>query len=64
MPQFYTSMEADVRRCEESLKTRSAITITGSTDDGRIFTFSGIVRSIDRDNRGDNQKRWRVTIAQ
>jgi hypothetical protein len=55
--------EADLQRCEESQKFLSRLVITGTTEEGELKMFEGVVQSI-QDN-GDNVpsgRRWRVTM--
>jgi hypothetical protein len=55
--------EADLQRCEESQKFLSRLVITGTTEEGELKMFEGVVQSI-QDN-GDNApsgRRWRVTM--
>lgn len=60
MGQFYTTNEADVRRCREALADQRPILITATVED-TVQAFNGIVQSIEED-RNVTPKRWRVTI--
>ena len=53
---------ADVPRCRTSQTSRMPITITGTTEDGAIKAFTGIVQSVEHDEKRPANRRWRVTL--
>lgn len=62
MSQFYVGNETDVRRCRESQRHRTSITITGETADGRIRPFRGVVQAMEEDTARLPDRRWRITM--
>jgi hypothetical protein len=55
--------ETDLQRCHESQKFLSRLVITGTTEQGEIKLFEGVVHSIE--DHGENAprgRRWRVLM--
>jgi hypothetical protein len=64
--QFYIlagNPNADLRRCEHSRRTRHRITVVGSTEEGGIAAFTGVVRTVKHDPNASRDRQWRVTIS-
>ena len=64
--QFYiagTKLNEDLRRCETSLQQRQRITLIGTTAEGKIKAFTGVVQSVELQPDTPQGRRWRVTIA-
>jgi hypothetical protein len=61
--QFYVSDEATFKKCEEAVNYGKSITTSGvAADDGRVKGFTGIVQSVDEDEKRGPKKRYRVTM--
>ena len=64
MSQFYiVGANEDVARCRESLSRKTTITISGTTADGKLGAFTGIVQSIENDVKRDPARQWRITMT-
>jgi hypothetical protein len=61
MSQFYLMNDFSVERCHESRKSGMVITITGVTEDGSTRHFTGVVESVDEDEK---RQRWRITMRE
>ena len=64
MMQFYVSTEDDMRRCNASRDDRMAITISGTTSEGEIRAFAGVVQSVEDHGEHNLPWRWRVTMRE
>ena len=61
--QFYVSDEASFEKCKEAVFYDRLITTSGFTaDDGRVKGFTGVVQSVDEDEKRGPKKRYRVTM--
>ena len=60
--QFYIGADADLRRCRESRETGRPITITGTTEDRKLQTFTGIVQALEYVRRNPGDLSWHVTM--
>jgi hypothetical protein len=59
MSQFYLGDEGGAQRCQEALRTRMPITITGFSADGKI---KGVVQAVEEDQTRFPSHRYRVTM--
>ena len=62
MTQFYLSDAYTMRRCQESVADRKAVTVTGETGDGRVAAFTGVVQSVEDQGANKPSRRWRITM--
>jgi len=62
MSQFYIEGQDDAGRCHRSLDDGAEITISGTTTEGEIKAFTGIVQSVEEDEARPHAQRWRVTM--
>ena len=62
MPQIYLGDTSSVRRCNQSLRTGQAISVSGLDLSGGFASFTGIVQSVEITRDVAKEKRFLVTI--
>lgn len=63
MRQFYIDDQDEAGRCHRSLDEGTAITVRGTTKEGEVLSFTGIVQSVDEDEARPRSQRWLVTMS-
>jgi hypothetical protein len=64
MVEFYVEDQDEAGRCHRSLDEGTAITVTGTTKEGEVLSFIGIVHSVDEDETRPRSQRWLITMSE